>query len=223
MRLGWLLVPLLLSPGIGASAQEVSHTAVGDQLAALSQGADQPRLSLNARENRVDLAYDIRRLRPAVGERAGGRSRVAVARSQPSIDALGLPLQGEGALVDIYPFREGLRITAGARSDPSDARFMARAWKSMGESDRAVAATLNSKADGFTPYVGIGYARRMLDGRLQVSVDAGVLFDREYDSESADEGAAALATVTDTGEGTGSGGTSSDVYPVVGLSMKYRF
>lgn len=164
----------------------------------------------------------MRRAPPADAVRFASRPPAFTGRTEPSLDAFGLPLQGEGALVDIYPFREGLRITAGARAELTDARFIARAWQSIGESDRVIAATLFGKEDDITPYLGIGYARRMLDGRLQVAVDAGLLFDREYESGDADGAAAALSPAAEPGERSG-GGTSSEVYPVVGLSMKYRF
>lgn len=221
MRLFWLLMPLLLLAGGEASAQELPYSRAGEQLAALVEFNGPPGLVLSARETRLDLAYDVRRVPPAAAARFVPRGPALAGRAEPTLDALGLPLQGEGALVDIYPFREGLRITAGARADLTDARFIARAWESMGESDRVIAATLFGKDDDLTPYLGIGYARRMLDGRLQVAVDAGLLFDREYESSDTDGAAAALAPAAESGER--SGGTSSEVYPVVGLSMKYRF
>ncbi len=221
MRLGWLLLPLVLLAGGEAPAQGMSHSAAGDQLAALVELEGQSGLVLKPREDRLDLAYDVRRL-PRTAERFVSRPAEFAGRAEPSLDGLGLPLQGEGALVDIYPFREGLRITAGARADLTDARFIARVWEPMGESDRVIAATLFGKDDDITPYVGIGYARRMLDGRLQVAVDAGVLFDREYESGEEGDASAALSSVAGAAERSG-GGTSAEVYPVVGLSMKYRF
>lgn len=151
------------------------------------------------------ISIDLR-LSETVREAGGGRTAGPGDRGGDRSMVTG------GAIVDVYPFRSGLRLSGGLRfgsTDEAPGGFTVR-----GETYPAMLVTAPDGAavDGPTPYVGVGYGTTLFDGSIDLSIDAGAL--------TAVPGGSGLS-VND-----GAGGTDPDIgnfLPMVGVSATYRF
>ena len=121
-----------------------------------------------------------------------------------------------GAIVDVYPFSSGLRLSGGLRfGDTGGDRFDAQGAVTVGGATypaMLVTSPDGVEVDGPTPYVGVGYGTTLFDGTIDLSIDAGAL--------TAVPGSSGLS-VND-----GPGGIDADVgdfLPMVGVSATYRF
>lgn len=117
-----------------------------------------------------------------------------------------------GAIVDVYPFSSGLRVSGGlrfGRTEDAPGAFTVR-----GDSYPAMLVTAPNgpDVDGPTPYVGVGYGTSFFDGTIDLSIDAGAL--------TAVPGGDGLAVNDRDG---GAGPDVGNFLPMVGVSATYRF
>ena len=121
-----------------------------------------------------------------------------------------------GAIVDVYPFSSGLRLSGGVRfGDAGGAPFDSQGAVTVrGETYPAMLVTSPDGADvdGPTPYVGVGYGTTLFDGTIDLSIDAGAL--------TAVPGSNGLS-VNDSPRGGDP--DVGDFLPMVGVSATYRF
>jgi hypothetical protein len=117
-----------------------------------------------------------------------------------------------GAIVDVYPFRSGLRLSGGLRFGGS--AESAGAFTVRGDSYPAMLVTAPDGVgvDGPTPYVGVGYGTTLFDGTIDLSIDAGAL--------TAVPGSDGLSVNERAGSADPEVG---NFLPMVGVSATYRF
>lgn len=145
---------------------------------------------------------------------AGGASALLGVGGDPSMVPGLVP---GGAIVDLYPFETGLRVSGGLRfggelgsSEPLSAGAVTVGGATYPAA--MVTAPDGADVDGVVPYVGVGYGTTLLGGAIDLSIDAGAL--------TAVPGSSGL-TINDR-----SGSTNPDIgsfLPMVGVSATYRF
>lgn len=121
-----------------------------------------------------------------------------------------------GAIVDVYPFSSGLRLSGGVRFGGSSGPTLSGPG-AVTVGGATYPATVVTSPDGPgvngpTPYVGVGYGTTLFDGTIDLSIDAGAL--------TAVPGSNGLSINDRAGAGDPEVG---DFLPMVGVSATYRF
>lgn len=139
-----------------------------------------------------------------------------------------------GALADVFPFGGGFHLTGGIRigDHRGDLQAQPSGPVSVGGTTYLPGdlGTVDGKirVHSFAPYLGVGYTAAFWDDKLEVGVDAGVLYQGR-----------ARVQLSSSGALSGTPGLEADLeqeeddlrrdlqwlefYPVVALSLRYRF
>ena len=143
-------------------------------------------------------------------------------------------LASAGAIADVHPFGNGLRLSGGFRwsSNHVDLAAKPNGFITVGgttfSAAEAGAVEGNLDLNNFAPYAGIGYQGRFLKDRLMLALDLGVLFQGQPEVHL--EGTGSLrgdptfeAAVRREEQDVKDKLQILRFYPVVALTLSYRF
>jgi len=221
LALATLLAPSLLYPAIAA------ETTTANAYPGFSAGPTAGTLGLGGE---VGV-----RINDYVGVRAGG-SWFDYSFSDTPDDLkydVDLTWSSFGAVVDVHPWGNGWRATAGFRLNGNDADLKGR---SSGPVD--IGGTTYQPAElgtvrgdlelnEFAPYLGVGYSTPLWRDRLELSFDAGVLFQGKPKASLKASGLLAndpqlIADLNEEANDIEDDLNWLEFYPVVGVALRYR-
>jgi hypothetical protein len=143
-------------------------------------------------------------------------------------------LESYGAMLDLYPFKGGLRLSGGFRIDKNRVNLTATPTTSVTVGDisytPAQIGTLSGQvdADEFVPVLTVGYAGGLTKG-LKFGIDAGVMFQGKPEAQNLvatgtlASNAAFLAELEKERQKVNQDMEDYKFYPVVQLSIFYAF
>ena len=199
---GVIMVPVvLMAPPRSAEAQELIPFTPSSSAGTLYIG--RPTAAPDGEGLSIGIRITDTR---AVGSAASMAGAVPVASDRTMVTG--------GAIVDVYPFSSGLRLSGGVRFGGSTGPAEPGAVTVRGETYPATLVTSpdGPELDGPTPYVGVGYGTTLFDGAVDLSIDAGAL--------AAVPGGDGLSVNDRSGTVDPDIG---DFLPMVGVSATYRF
>lgn len=157
-------------------------------------------------------------------------------RSYDDVDYdVDLELGSIGTVLDVYPFGGGFRLSGGVRLNFNQADLSGSPNGSFEIGDTTYAADEIGSLDGdvdfntLSPYLGLGYAATLLDGALELAFDAGAMYHGRPDVDLSASGGSLSddpALQADLAEERAAIEDDLDgfrFYPVVGVSLAYRF
>lgn len=221
MRRLWLGLIVLLAAGPDAAADEGrADLTIGPDVSTLGIG-----LQAGLRFN------------DHVGARIGGNwFEYDFERSYDDVDYdVDLDLGSPGALLDIYPFGGGFRLSGGVRLNFNRADLTGSPNGGFEIGDTTYSADEIGTLDGgvdfntLSPYLGLGYAAALFDGALELAFDAGTMYHGSPDvSLSASGGSlagdpAVQADLEEEREAIEDDLDAFRFYPVVGFAITWRF
>ena len=217
-----LLAPCLLAPCLLATGTAAAN--------------DYPTLSVGPKASTLGLGAEMGvRFNEYVGMRVGG-DYFDYSFSETPDDLkydVDLTWSSFGAVVDVHPFANGWRATAGFRFNGNDANL-------EGESSGPVKignttyqpaqlGTVRGDLDlnQFAPYIGVGYSTPLWQDRLELSFDAGMLYQGKPKANLKASGLLAndpqlIADLKQEEEDIEDDVGFLEFYPVVGIALRYR-
>ncbi|MFQ5959442.1 MAG: hypothetical protein ACE5LF_08755 [Alphaproteobacteria bacterium] len=147
---------------------------------------------------------------------------------------LDFTLQSAGAVIDVYPFGGGLRLSAGLRWNGNNIDLSVTPTNSIAIGGTTFTAaelgTLSGDLDfdDFAPLAGFGYEAGFLDDRLLLAFGAGVLFQGDPEVDLSATGtlatdASLLAALQREENDIENDLEFLGFYPVLSLSLTFRF
>lgn len=172
-----------------------------------------------------------------VGARIGGNwFEYDFERSYDDVDYdVDLNLGSAGSLLDIYPFGGGFRLSGGVRLNFNQADLTGSPNGGFEIGGTTYTADEVGTLDGgvdfntFAPYLGLGYGATLFDGALELAFDAGAMYHGRPDVDLSASGGSLSndpALQADLAEERAAIEDDLDgfrFYPVIGVSLAYRF
>jgi len=136
-----------------------------------------------------------------------------------------------GLVADLHPFGGGLRLSAGLRyidlNFEGSANYTARYSIGNGTylSSEIGDVTITNRIDTVAPYLGVGYDSTHFDSALSFGIDIGALYvgDSDVDLTTTRSIAGLAADIQREEDKLKGAKWFRDFYPVVMMSLKYRF